>query len=220
MILRDLEITSNQPLIRDICNGETFHLCDLFIRQLGKFNTPKTGKHVIILEKEDEDLHFAKERDVAHEYSGINEYYTNFDCRKYEESDIAAKKTIIWNIIYNSLMNTGKQLGWDISAIENAYKAGMAAHLENRFTHIESLASKDKSKFVSIIAHFDFYSFKAYLIITDKSHTRIAEKKILDRQPHWGAYDFPNYKFAKWTGENEFTFGRKEGDASNRTYLL
>lgn len=220
MILTDLEITSHQPFIRDICNRETFHLCHLFLKQLGKFKTPKTGKHVIILEQEGADLHVAKKRDFAYELLGLNEYYTNFDYRTYEESDIQTKKKVIWNTIYSSLMITGKQLGWNIAMIDAAFKAGLALHLENRFTHIESLASKDKSLFASIIAHFDFYSFKAYLVVKDKSQATIFEKKIMDRQPNWGWYDFPNYKFAKWTGPREFTFGHKDGDISNRTYNL
>lgn len=207
MILTDLEITTHQPFIRDICNQEVFHLCHLFIRNMGKYQTPGTGKMVIILEKEGVDLYMHKERDRAVQLINIVEYYTDFDYRAYEQKEIAEKKIVLWNLIFNSIKNAGNQLGWELAPIEKAYLAGIETNLKNYFTPFKSVASKDKQLFATILVHFDFYSFKVFVQISNENGVIVHEKKIIDRQPSWGWYSFWEYKFAKWNSADEFTFG-------------
>lgn len=65
MILKDIEIHTDQTDIKVIVGNGWFHLCDLFVRQLGDLKTPATKKVVIMLQKEGVDLFVKKERNKA-----------------------------------------------------------------------------------------------------------------------------------------------------------
>jgi hypothetical protein len=91
MILKDIEIHTDQTDIKVIVGNGWFHLCDLFVRQLGDLKTPATKKVVIMLQKEGVDLFVKKERNKAFVLLDIIEYYKDFDHRAYEQGDIPEK---------------------------------------------------------------------------------------------------------------------------------
>jgi hypothetical protein len=153
-----------------------------------------------------------KERDKAFVLLDIIEYYKDFDFIKYEQGDIYEKKEIIWNILYESLLTTADQLNWDKVQITRAYNNGLDSRLENKWVHADKLATRDKKYFATVSVHFDFYSFKVFLTVKDSGDKIVISKKIIDRDPSWGWYAFPLFKFCKWTSNNDFSLGVNKDD--------
>lgn len=212
MILKDIEIHTDQTDIQVIVGNGWFHLCDLFVRQLGDLKTPATKKVVIMLQKEGVDLFVKKERNKAFVLLDIIEYYKDFDHRAYEQGDIPEKKLMIWNAIYDSLFSIARQLNWDKEQVQRAYQQGLNLSLENKRVLVENLPSKDKKFYATLSIDFDFYSFKVFLDIRNADDKIICSKKVIDREPGWGWNDFPVFKFYKWTSDLEFSFGRTKDD--------
>jgi|GEM_PF-2288008 len=215
MILREIELHTDQTDIKEIVGQSGFHLCDLFLRHLNKFKTPETAKVVIILQKEGIDLFVRKERDKAFVLLNIIELYKDFDFVKYEQAEIYDKKLILWKIIFDSLLTIANQLSWDKEQIIKAHNHGLDLKLENKWIHTDNLSSKDKKYSATVYVHFDFYSFKVFIDIKNMSKETIIHKKIIDRNPNWGWYDFFHYKFSKWTSTNEFSFGINKDHPDN-----
>ena len=212
MVLTDIEIHTDQPDLKDVYQSDDLHLCDLFLRKLNKLTTPATKKIVIILQKAGVDIFVKREREKAFVLLDIIEFYKDFDSVKYEQAEISEKKAILWTIIYDSVLTSARQLNWDVRQIQNAYEQGLDLKLENKWIHTDKLASKDKQFSATVSVHFDFYSFKVFVDIKDANEIIIVHKKIIDRDPSWGWYSFNQFKFAKWTSNREFCFGKNKDD--------
>ena len=184
----------------------------MFLRKLNGLKTPATKKVVVILQKAGVDFFVKKEREKAFVVFDIIEFYKDFDSAIYEQAEIYEKKEILWTIIYDSILACARQLNWDISPIEEAYKHGLDLKLENKWVHMDKLASKDKQLFATVSVHFDFYSFKVFIDIKDAYGITIAYRKIIDRHPSWGWYSFNQFKFGNWTSDREFSFGINKDD--------
>lgn len=212
MVLKDIEIHTDQADIKDILDKSGFHLCDLFLRHLDNLKTPETKKLVIILQKKGVDMFLKKERDKAFVLLDMVEFYKDFNCIEYEQGDIYRKKEIIWTAIYDSLLTAANQLNWDNAQITKAYRKGLDLRLENKWVHTDKLASKDKKYFATVSVDFDFYSFKVFLDIADADDNTLTTKKIIDRDPSWGWYSFPQFKLVNWTSPTEFCIGVNKDD--------
>jgi len=212
MVLKDIEIHTDQTDLKDILGKSSFHLCDLFLRHLNNLKTRETKKIVVVLQKKGVDMFARKEREKAFVLLETIEYYKDIDHIKYEQGDINEKKEVIWGTLCDSLLTTADQLDWDKEQIKRAYNKGLDSRLENKWVYADKLATRDKKYFATVSVDFDFYSFKVFLTIKDSNDKMITQKKIIDRDPSWGWYSFPFLKFCKWTSNNEFSFGVNEDD--------
>lgn len=205
MILKDIEIHGFTPYSRETeITLESNHLCELFLTLLKKYSTPSTAKVVITLVEPEiiQQNGFLIKRDFASVLLDIIEYNKDFVYSEYYNLSASQKKKIIWKLIYDSMVNIGKQLNWDITLLEIAYKRGIELNYKNITTVFEGKKSPTNYDNYKIIADFEINEVTLYLIFYDKSGKECHRIEIAKRDTSWGYYNLPELKKGKlnWNG--------------------
>lgn len=207
MFLKDLvvHVTTHYSKENEV-TMEAMHLCDLFLKLLGKYKTPVTKKIVIVLiEKDVESLNgFKIYKHIPYKPYDIIEYYCDFSFDDYFQMSDDKKKKLIWELLYKSVLHIGKELNWDTRVVKLAYLKGLELNLTNHSFLCQQKKSPDKKYLIDVEAHFDIDRIVVDYKLFDVNGVVVKNGEVLNLGASWGYYHLP-YATFKWDDDNSFS---------------
>ncbi|MBS1686350.1 MAG: hypothetical protein JSS76_16535 [Bacteroidetes bacterium] len=207
MYLKDIEIgriSNVEPFALPF--PEAFHLCDLFLRLLGKYDSGKAGKVVInLVDRSLVTLNgFTINQDRPERLLNITTIHHPFPFEIYDSSPVDIKKQMIWEALYRSLVLCSQAFSWNTEPLKNTYEKGLVLQLRNEY-FFGNIKYVRNGKIGAIILNvFDLFSFQSFAVFYDATGGEIKRMKIMEELASFGWYEARFFKKTKWISITEF----------------
>lgn len=151
-------------------------VCAHFERHFQSINTDSIYRVAIKLSEGDE-------RDGAtEESSSVLKYYKAFDFNKFYDMDEMAKKKLMLDTLYDSLIDLCDKFGWLKTPFNEAYKMVLKEHFINTYSHKRKM-SRSRKFVAEIVCHHESSKFDCYIEVRNKEGIEVFNKLVFSEEP-------------------------------------
>ncbi|HLP19692.1 MAG TPA: hypothetical protein VK174_05295 [Chitinophagales bacterium] len=207
MILKDIEVgrlNTKEPHV--VPFTDPMHLCDFFIRLLGKYDSGKANKIVITLIEPDlKELNsYPIERNRPVCPVNVIMFYRDFNFAHYDQSNsVTEKKNLLWNELFFCMLLCCKAFDWDENSIIRTYEKGLELKLINDYFFSKCKISPNRKYQCRVLCRFDLDSFQCFAVFYDAKGDELDRQLLLKESPSFGWYEAHNFSSVKWITSNQ-----------------